>query len=74
MISLSNTNRLWVHDLLQDMAEDIICDGKDEKPWKRLMLWDFEDINHVFSSNVVSRESLLSSLLCLILASRHLNV
>ncbi|CAE5964679.1 unnamed protein product [Arabidopsis arenosa] len=52
MISLSNTNRLWVHDLLQDMAEDIICDGKDEKPWKRLMLWDFEDINHVFSSNV----------------------
>lgn len=74
MISLSNTNRLWVHHLLQDMAEDIICDGKDEKPWKRLMLWDFEDINHVFSSNVVSRESLLSSLLCLILASRHLNV
>ncbi|EOA33585.1 hypothetical protein CARUB_v10019730mg [Capsella rubella] len=53
MISLSkNTNRLWVHDLLQDMAEDIICEGKDERPWKRLMLWDFEDINHVFSTNV----------------------
>ncbi|XP_010417546.1 PREDICTED: protein SUPPRESSOR OF npr1-1, CONSTITUTIVE 1-like [Camelina sativa] len=51
MISRSNTNRLWVHDLLQDMAYDIICEGKDERPWKRLMLWDFEDINHVFSTN-----------------------
>ncbi|RID56452.1 hypothetical protein BRARA_G03649 [Brassica rapa] len=25
---------------------------KDERPWKRLMLWDFEDINHVFSTNM----------------------
>ncbi|XP_010472770.1 PREDICTED: disease resistance protein RPS6-like [Camelina sativa] len=51
MISRSNTNRLWVHDLLQDMAVDIICEGRDKRPWKRLMLWDFEDINHVFSTN-----------------------
>ncbi|CAF2065712.1 disease resistance protein RPV1 [Brassica napus] len=51
MISLSK-KRLWVHDLLQDMAEDIVCEGKDERPWKRLMLWDFEDINHVFSTNM----------------------
>ncbi|CAH8330176.1 unnamed protein product [Eruca vesicaria subsp. sativa] len=50
MISLSKKKRLWVHDLLQDMAEDIICEGKDERPWKCLMLWDFEDINHVFSN------------------------
>lgn len=54
MISLSSTKRLWVHDLLQDMAEDIVCEGNDERPWKRLMLWDFEDINHVFSTSVVS--------------------
>uniref|UniRef100_A0A1J3HBT9 Putative disease resistance protein n=1 Tax=Noccaea caerulescens TaxID=107243 RepID=A0A1J3HBT9_NOCCA len=52
MISLSSTKRLWVHDLLQDIAEDIICEGNDERPWKRLMLWDFEDINHVFSTNM----------------------
>ncbi|KFK42301.1 hypothetical protein AALP_AA2G238200 [Arabis alpina] len=37
---------------LRDMAEDIICKGNDEAPWKRLMLWDFEDINHVFSNNM----------------------
>ncbi|KAH0920437.1 hypothetical protein HID58_028097 [Brassica napus] len=51
MISLSKNKLLWVHDLLQDMAEDIICEGKDERPWKRLMLWDFEDINRIFSTN-----------------------
>ncbi|KFK42299.1 hypothetical protein AALP_AA2G238000 [Arabis alpina] len=50
MISQSKKKRLWVHDLLQDMAEDIICKGTHETPWKRLMLWDFEDINHVFST------------------------
>lgn len=73
MISLSTTKRLWVHDLLQDMAEDIICNGNDEKPWKRLMLWDFEDINNVFSTNMVRREYFPRSLLYLILAFRHLS-
>ncbi|CAN8240398.1 unnamed protein product [Cochlearia groenlandica] len=52
MISPSKTKRLWVHELLQDMAEDIICEGKDETPWKRLMLWDLKDINHIFSNNM----------------------
>ncbi|CAG7904982.1 unnamed protein product [Brassica rapa] len=28
MISLSKAKRLWVHDLLQDMAEEIICKAK----------------------------------------------
>lgn len=71
MISLSKNKLLWVHDLLQDMAEEIICEGKDERPWKRLMLWDFEDINHVFSTNMVSIEPLLSSLY---VPFEHLNV
>ncbi|KAG7590694.1 Leucine-rich repeat [Arabidopsis suecica] len=74
MISLSNTNRLWVHDLLQDMAEDIICDGKDEKPWKRLMLWDFEDINHVFSSNVGDEAIEVESIFLDISKGNELNI
>ncbi|CAF2110425.1 unnamed protein product [Brassica napus] len=28
LISMSNNTRLWVHDLLQDMAKDITCEGK----------------------------------------------
>lgn len=53
LISISTTKRLWVHDLLQDMARDIICEGKEENPWKRKMLWNFMDINNVFCENMV---------------------
>ncbi|KAL0867373.1 hypothetical protein Bca101_046491 [Brassica carinata] len=52
LISISTTKRLWVHDLLQDMARSIICEGKEENPWKRKMLWNFMDINNVLCENM----------------------
>ncbi|XP_010537832.1 PREDICTED: protein SUPPRESSOR OF npr1-1, CONSTITUTIVE 1-like [Tarenaya hassleriana] len=52
LISISNKKILWVHDLLQDMARDIICDGKEENPWKRKMLWDVEDFDNVLCENM----------------------
>ncbi|VVB11567.1 unnamed protein product [Arabis nemorensis] len=57
LIIMSNNRRLWVHDLLQDMAKDIICDGKKEKPWKRKMLSNFLDIEGLFTKNMVRQES-----------------
>uniref|UniRef100_A0A1J3I586 Putative disease resistance protein n=1 Tax=Noccaea caerulescens TaxID=107243 RepID=A0A1J3I586_NOCCA len=56
LISMSYNTRLWVHDLLQDMAKDIICDGKMEKPWKRKILWKFLDVKGLFTDNMGTKD------------------
>ncbi|KFK42369.1 hypothetical protein AALP_AA2G246700 [Arabis alpina] len=55
-IWIERKRRLWVHDLLQDMAKDIICDGKKEKPWKRKMLYSFEDFKGLFAENMGTKD------------------
>ena len=45
-------NQLWMHDLLQEMGRDIVCqECKD--PEERSRLWSFEDINNVLTENTV---------------------
>ncbi|KAL1205613.1 Disease resistance protein Roq1 [Cardamine amara subsp. amara] len=63
LISMSKNTRLWVHDLLQDMAKDIICEGKKEKPWKRKMLWKFSDVKDLFTENMVTKDIAVESIL-----------
>ncbi|XP_033131205.1 putative disease resistance protein At4g11170 [Brassica rapa] len=63
LISISTTQRLWVHDVLQDMARSIICEGKEENPWKRKILWNFMDINNVLCENMGSEAVEVESLL-----------
>lgn len=58
LISMTKNTRLWVHDLLQDMAKDIICEGKKEKPWKRKILWNFLDVKGLFTENMVRQKVL----------------
>ncbi|XP_010540166.1 PREDICTED: protein SUPPRESSOR OF npr1-1, CONSTITUTIVE 1-like [Tarenaya hassleriana] len=70
LISCSSRKRLWVHGLLQDMAKDVIRDGNDDKPWKRKMLWDFDDIYSVFSGNMVGHKFLVLILLLVNLCIR----
>ncbi|XP_009149798.1 protein SUPPRESSOR OF npr1-1, CONSTITUTIVE 1 [Brassica rapa] len=49
LISMSNNTRLWVHDLLQDMAKDITCEGKMKK---RKMMWNFLDIKGLLTETM----------------------
>ncbi|XP_050254549.1 TMV resistance protein N-like isoform X1 [Quercus robur] len=42
-------NQLWMHDLLQKMGQDIVCQEKD--PRKRSRLWSFKDIDNVLTKN-----------------------
>ncbi|CAH8355249.1 unnamed protein product [Eruca vesicaria subsp. sativa] len=60
LISMSNNTRLWVHDLLQDMAKDITCEGKMKK---RKMMWNFLDIKGLFTENVGNKEIEVESIL-----------
>ncbi|KAL4625120.1 hypothetical protein ACB092_05G001200 [Castanea dentata] len=43
--------KVWMHDLLQDMARKIIHEECPEEPGKRSILWLFEDINNVLTNN-----------------------
>ncbi|CAH2079156.1 unnamed protein product [Thlaspi arvense] len=63
LISKSNNTRLWVHDLLQDMAKDITCEGRLEKPWKRKMMWNSLDVKGLFTENMGSKDIEVESIL-----------
>ncbi|XP_030935982.1 TMV resistance protein N-like [Quercus lobata] len=44
-------NRLWMHDLLQQMGRDIVYQECPKEPGKRSRLWSFWDINNVLTNN-----------------------
>ena len=46
-------NRLWMHDLLQQMGRDIVYQECPKEPGKRSRLWSFRDINNVLTNNKV---------------------
>ena len=46
-------NQLWMHDLLQEMGRDIVCQECKDLPGERSRLWSFDDINNVLTENTV---------------------
>ena len=46
-------DRLWMHDLLQEMGKNIVYQKFPKKLGKRSRLWLFEDINNVLTKNMV---------------------
>ncbi|KAK9995061.1 hypothetical protein SO802_024764 [Lithocarpus litseifolius] len=49
-------NKLWMHDLLQDMGKDIVHQECREDPGKRSRLWLYKDIDDVLTKNTGTRE------------------
>ena len=46
-------NKLLMHDLLQEMGQDIVRQECPKMPGKRSRLWQYKDINHVLTENKV---------------------
>lgn len=46
-------NKLWMHDLLQEMAKEIVRHESPKEPGKRSRLWFHEDVLQVLSQNTV---------------------
>ena len=46
-------NQLWMHDLLQDMGQHIVCECLD--PEERSRLWSFDEIDKILTENTVRR-------------------
>ncbi|MED6190112.1 hypothetical protein PIB30_102591 [Stylosanthes scabra] len=44
-------NKLWMHDLLQEMGKEIVRQESPGEPGKRSRLWFHEDILHVLNQN-----------------------
>ncbi|KAM5552755.1 hypothetical protein ABKV19_025126 [Rosa sericea] len=44
-------NRIWMHDLIEEMGKDIVYQESPSEPGKRSRVWSEEDINHVLTYN-----------------------
>ena len=52
LITISEKNKLWMHDLIQEMGWNIVRQ-KSEVPGERSRLRVHEDINHILTTNTV---------------------
>jgi len=48
-----NVNKLWMHELLQEMAKELVRCEYPKEPGKRSRLWFHEDVLHVLNQNMV---------------------
>ncbi|KAH9725730.1 ADP-ribosyl cyclase/cyclic ADP-ribose hydrolase [Citrus sinensis] len=51
LIEISNGNRLRMHDLLQEMGQQIVKRQSPKEPGKRSRLWKEEDVHHALTKN-----------------------
>lgn len=52
LITISN-NKLWMHEMLQEMGWEIVQEESIEEPGNRSRLWHHEDVYHVLTKNSV---------------------
>ena len=46
-------NKLWMHDLLQEMGRYIVLQECLKEPWKCSRMWFYKDIDNVLAKNIV---------------------
>ncbi|KAJ4723420.1 Disease resistance protein (TIR-NBS-LRR class) family [Melia azedarach] len=51
LLTISDDGTLEMHDLLQEMGQEIVRQESEEEPGKRSRLWDHKDIYHVLNKN-----------------------
>ncbi|XP_065628309.1 disease resistance protein RUN1-like [Quercus suber] len=50
LITINENGALWMHDLLQEMGQDIVR-RESKEPGRRTRLWLYEDVLHVLKNN-----------------------
>ena len=55
LITIDDYGILWMHELLQDMGQEIIRRESPKEPGGRSRLWIYMDFIHVLKNNTVSR-------------------
>src|SRR5262249_52148359 len=54
LLSTTGSKTLWMHDLLQIMGKEIVCQESPKEPGRRSRLWAYDDVFHVLTKNTVS--------------------
>ncbi|KAJ9145860.1 hypothetical protein P3X46_028190 [Hevea brasiliensis] len=52
LVTIVDNNRLWMHDLLQEMGQKIVWKESPDEPGKRSRLWVDDDVYHVLTENL----------------------
>ena len=45
---------LWMHDLLQEMGQEIVRHESPKEPGRRSRLWRYEDVLHILKNSTIS--------------------
>ena len=53
LLKIMDNGVVWMHDLLEKMGRNIVCQECPNDPGKYSRLWDYEDINEVLKTNKV---------------------
>ncbi|KAH9725710.1 ADP-ribosyl cyclase/cyclic ADP-ribose hydrolase [Citrus sinensis] len=59
LLTVRENNRLWMHDLIQEMGRQIVRRQSPDEPGKRSRLWKEADVHHVLSQNTMTNLRLL---------------
>ncbi|XWS41228.1 hypothetical protein CRYUN_Cryun17cG0063200 [Craigia yunnanensis] len=54
LIKVVKNNKLWMHQLLQEMGRKIVQQKSPNEPGKRSRLWEEKDVNHVLTNNTAT--------------------
>ncbi|XP_052877352.1 TMV resistance protein N-like [Gossypium arboreum] len=53
LLRVNKDNKLWMHDLLQEMGRKIVREKSVDEPGKRCRLWAERDVYHVLTKNTL---------------------
>ncbi|XP_039044149.1 disease resistance protein RUN1-like isoform X2 [Hibiscus syriacus] len=54
LLTVNENNKLWMHNLLQEMGRKIVREKCIEEPGKRCRLWEEKDVYHVLTKNTAT--------------------
>ena len=54
LITIDDHGILWMHELLQDMGQEIVRRESPKEPGGRSRLWIYKNVIHVLKNNTVS--------------------
>ncbi|XP_039044428.1 TMV resistance protein N-like [Hibiscus syriacus] len=54
LLTINENNKLWMHNLLQEMGRKIVREKSIEEPGNRCRLWEENDVYHVLTKNTAT--------------------
>ncbi|GMI79711.1 hypothetical protein HRI_001640400 [Hibiscus trionum] len=55
LLTVDENNKMWMHNLIQEMGRKIVREKSIEEPGKRCRLWEDEDVYRVLSKNTATK-------------------